>query len=91
VTRRNDGPTVWSTCTIDALGLGRILGRATRIRSTDPQTGDPVNVDIRGDQPACRPRKTVVFIGASDDFHPRGIRRLPWQPPCGLVREDCDA
>jgi len=59
-----DGPTVWSMCAIDALGMGKMLGRDTVIRSTDPLTGEPITVQIRDRQQTWNPRDAVVFVGA---------------------------
>jgi hypothetical protein len=59
-----DGPTVWSMCAIDALGVGKMLGRDTMIRSPDPLTGEPITVEIRDSHQTWNPRKAVVFVGA---------------------------
>ncbi len=36
------GPTVWSMCAIDALGIADMLDRPVTISSTDPATGDTI-------------------------------------------------
>ncbi|MGH2969367.1 MAG: alkylmercury lyase family protein [Solirubrobacteraceae bacterium] len=37
---------VFAMCAIDALGIAFLAGRPARIRSRDPQTGDPIEVSI---------------------------------------------
>ncbi|MGH8776640.1 MAG: alkylmercury lyase family protein [Jiangellaceae bacterium] len=57
------GPTVFSMCAIDALGVGAMIGRQTTVRSVDPHTRETVTVEITGGKPRWMPRSAVVFVG----------------------------
>ncbi|MEU1404822.1 alkylmercury lyase family protein [Streptomyces sp. NPDC005728] len=58
------GPTVWSMCAIDALGIPVMLGTDAVITSTDPVTGDPVRVEFTGGSTTWQPATAVVHYGA---------------------------
>lgn len=41
-----DGTTVYAWCAWDTLFITELLGRQTRVTSTDPQTGDEIRLDV---------------------------------------------
>jgi hypothetical protein len=53
-------------CAVDALGIPFMLGRAARIVSADPGTGEPVVVEVDPREPALawKPDDAVVVYGA---------------------------
>jgi hypothetical protein len=57
------GPTVWAMCT-DALGMAGMLGADVTITSTDPDSGEPIQVNVRGGQATWQPETAVVVDGA---------------------------
>ncbi|SOE06621.1 alkylmercury lyase family protein [Streptomyces sp. Ag109_G2-15] len=65
-----DGPTVWSMCAIDALGIPVMLGADAVITSTDPVTGDPVRVEFTGGKTTWQPATAVVYYGTRPDTGP---------------------
>lgn len=67
-----DGLRVFAMCAIDALGIAAMLGTAVTIRSTDPATGDPVNVAVPADgsEAVWDPAAAVVFAGRQVDCAP---------------------
>jgi hypothetical protein len=58
------GPTVWAMCAIDALGIADMLGTDVTITSNDPDSGEPIQVNVRGGQAIWQPDTAVVFDGA---------------------------
>jgi hypothetical protein len=58
------GPTVWSMCAIDALGIPVMLGTDAVITSTDPVTRGPVRVEFTGGKTTWQPATAVVYYGA---------------------------
>ncbi|MFB9485329.1 alkylmercury lyase family protein [Streptomyces filamentosus] len=59
-----DGPTVWSMCAIDALGIPVMLDTDALITSTDPVTGEPVRVEFTNGKTTWQPATAVVYYGA---------------------------
>jgi hypothetical protein len=61
------GPSVHAMCAIDALGIARLLGRATSVRSADPSTGEPVRVelDAAGRLRDHKPPAAAVLVAAT--------------------------
>ncbi|MFJ7779260.1 organomercurial lyase [Streptomyces yangpuensis] len=59
-----DGPTVWSMCAIDALGIPVMLATDAVITSTDPVTGETVRVEFTGGKTTWQPATAVVYYGA---------------------------
>ncbi|WP_331744321.1 alkylmercury lyase family protein (plasmid) [Streptomyces sp. NBC_01136] len=59
-----DGPTVWSMCAIDALGIPVMLGADAVIISTDPVTGEPIRVEFADGTATWEPATTMVYYGA---------------------------
>ncbi|WP_224281255.1 alkylmercury lyase family protein [Streptomyces sp. LS1784] len=57
------GPTVWSMCAIDALGIPVMLDTDAVITSTDPVTGENVRVEFAGGKSAWQPATAVVYYG----------------------------
>lgn len=57
--------TVYAMCAIDALGISAMLGRDTRIRSTDPHNGRPVTVTVHHGQAEWEPATAVVVNGVT--------------------------
>jgi hypothetical protein len=62
----DDGTRVFAMCAIDALGIPFMLGRAANIASADPDTGEPVVVEVDPSEPtlAWEPADAVVVYGA---------------------------
>ncbi len=58
------GPTVWSMCAIDALGIPAMLGTDAVITSTDPVTGENVRVEFTDGKAVWQPSTAVVYYGA---------------------------
>jgi hypothetical protein len=54
----HDGTRVYAMCAIDALGIPAMLGREARISSRDPDTGEPIELDISPEGPP--PESDVV-------------------------------
>ncbi|MGH3947916.1 MAG: organomercurial lyase [Pseudonocardiaceae bacterium] len=61
------GPTVYSMCAIDALGMSGMLDRPVVITATEPDAGEVVIVDVDHDHATWVPETAVVFGGAIDD------------------------
>jgi len=59
------GPRVYSMCAIDALGIPAMLRTDAVITSSDPLTGEPVTVTIRGARANWEPPGAVVFDGST--------------------------
>ncbi|MFE7358241.1 alkylmercury lyase family protein [Streptomyces sp. NPDC057543] len=70
VVRIANGPTVWSMCAIDALGIPVMLGSDAVITSTDPVTAAPVRVEFTGGKTTWQPATAVVYYGAGPDTGP---------------------
>jgi hypothetical protein len=64
------GPSVWSMCAIDALGIPVMLGRSAVITSSDPLTGEPVTVTFDGATARWDPPTAVVFDGSAEGAGP---------------------
>lgn len=62
-----DGPTVSANCALDALGIAAMVDRDTDIRSTDPHTGETIDVTSRRGRWTWRPADAVVFIGSAGE------------------------
>jgi hypothetical protein len=60
------GPTAWSMCAIDALGISAMLDRAVLITSTEPDTGAAITVAVDRDQATWTPATAIVYLGATD-------------------------
>lgn len=80
VVRIQDGPTVFSMCAIDALGIAAMLGTAVTISSAEPGTGQPITVIVpaNGGRAVWEPAGTVVFTGQQDS-------RRAWGEPDAAV------
>lgn len=61
------GPTVYSMCAIDALGMSAMLDRPVIITATEPGTGDVVIVEVDGDRATWVPDTAVVFAGSIEN------------------------
>ncbi|GAA5101684.1 alkylmercury lyase family protein [Haloechinothrix salitolerans] len=61
------GPTVYSMCAVDALGISAMLDRPVTIMATEPDTEATVTVRVDGDKAHWIPESAVVFAGATDD------------------------
>jgi Alkylmercury lyase len=59
-----DGPTVYAMCAIDALGIAYMLGLDIAISSTDPESGEAVNVSIQQVMATWQPHTSVVYVGS---------------------------
>ena len=62
-----NGPQTYAMCAIDALGMSAMLGRPVRITAREPDSGRMVFVEVDGDRAQWRPRRAVVFSGATGD------------------------
>ncbi|MEY9845411.1 hypothetical protein ABH940_002489 [Streptacidiphilus sp. BW17] len=60
-----DGPTVWSMCAIDALGIPVMLGTDAVITSTDAVTGEQIRVEFTNGHATWQPPTAVVYYGAT--------------------------
>ncbi len=56
------GATVESYCALDSLGISAMLGRDVTVTSTDPQTSEPVRVEVRGLEVNWYPSDAVVTM-----------------------------
>lgn len=56
------GPPVYAMCAGDALGIPLMAGRDGVITTTDPQTGDPIRVELRDGVWSWSPQSTVVLL-----------------------------
>jgi hypothetical protein len=65
VVRIDDGPTVFSMCAIDALGISAMVGKSVTIQSAEPDTGTPITVTVTADdgRAVWDPADAVVFTG----------------------------
>ncbi|GAB3947511.1 hypothetical protein GCM10029976_076910 [Kribbella albertanoniae] len=63
--RIDDQIDVYAMCAIDALGIGAMVGRDTRIESVDVTTGQPITVTTTAGNSRWKPEGAVVFIGAT--------------------------
>jgi hypothetical protein len=62
--RMRSGAEVFAMCAIDALGIAFMLGEPTTVNSTDPDTGEPIEVSIPLTEPTTwSPRDAVVVAG----------------------------
>jgi hypothetical protein len=62
----DSGVEVYSMCAIDALGIPLMLGGAGVIRSSDPDSGRPVEVERRAGTWEWRPAEAVVLVAWRD-------------------------
>ena len=73
------GPTVWSMCAVDALGISDMLGGAVTITSTDPASDREITVRVHDGQTEWQPDTAVVLVGSdtavatSDDCRPADL------------------
>lgn len=54
-------PPVWAMCAVDALGIPQMAGRDGVITATDPHSGGPVRVEVRGGRWHWSPQATAVL------------------------------
>ena len=59
------GPVIYAMCAIDALGISAMLGRSVTITAAEPGTGRLIRVDANGNRARWKPRRAVVFAGAT--------------------------
>lgn len=57
---------VYAMCAVDALGIPFMLGRDAITTSTDPHSGEPVRVEVRGGQATWNPPEAVVLVPDRD-------------------------
>jgi alkylmercury lyase len=63
-----DGTTVFAWCAWDTLFITEILGRPTQVRSTDPYTGDEIELSVSPDGVTnVEPRGAVVSLLLPED------------------------
>ncbi len=58
------GPTVWSMCAVDALGIADMVGSSVTISSSDPVSGAQIRVEVRGGRTVWTPATAVVIVGS---------------------------
>jgi hypothetical protein len=80
VVRIADGPTVFSMCAIDALGIPVMLGADAVISSRDPVTGERVRVEFTGGRATWHPASAVVYNGTLPEAGPAAA------VCCGVLR-----
>ena len=62
----DDGHAYWAMCAVDALGIPDMLGRPAQITARDPDSEQPVTVDLEpGGPPRWTPAEAVVVAAAS--------------------------
>ena len=61
------GPVTYAMCAIDALGISAMLGRPVTITAAEPGTGRLITVEADGDRALWKPKRAVVFAGATGD------------------------
>ena len=61
------GPVTYAMCAIDALGISAMLGRPVTITAAEPGTGRLITVETDGDRARWKPKRAVVFAGATGD------------------------
>ncbi len=59
------GPSAYSMCAVDALGVSEMLGRDVAITSADPLTQEPIAVSVRAGAAVWAPETAVVYVGAN--------------------------
>ncbi len=57
------GPTVWSMCAVDALGIADMVGSPVTVTSADPESGAEIRVEVRSGHAIWMPATAVVFVG----------------------------
>jgi hypothetical protein len=78
--RQAAGPVAYAMCAIDALGISAMLGRPVTITAAEPGTGRLVTVEADGDRAWWKPRRAVVFAGATSDHCCPSVDRT-----CGYI------
>jgi Alkylmercury lyase len=68
------GAAVESYCALDSLGISAMLGREVKVTSTDPQTSEPVRVEVRGLEVHWHPSDAVVTMPSSFDGQGRAAQ-----------------
>ncbi len=68
---------VFAMCAIDALGIPFLAGRAARIQSRDPETGDPIEVSIDPTGPREWQPADAVVVAAHSYGGPSAIGCCP--------------
>ena len=58
------GPTVWSMCAVDALGIADMVGSSVTINSSDPVSGAEIRVEVRSGRTGWTPSTAVVIVGS---------------------------
>jgi hypothetical protein len=58
------GPTVWSMCAVDALGIADMVGSSVTISSSDPVSGAEIRVVVRSGRTVWSPATAVVIVGS---------------------------
>jgi alkylmercury lyase len=66
------GPTVHAMCALDALGIPQMVRRDGRVSSTDPASGRPIAVEVRGGAWRFEPPTTVVLAATATGRAARG-------------------
>jgi hypothetical protein len=66
------GPTVHAMCALDALGIPQMTRRDGRVSSTDPASGRPIAVEVRGGAWRFEPATTVVLAATATGRDARG-------------------
>ena len=66
--RVDGGPVLHAMCAVDALGIPAMLGAAGTVTSSDPVTGQPIEVRVAADGALdVRPAEAVVLLARTGD------------------------
>jgi Alkylmercury lyase len=68
------GAAVESYCALDSLGISAMLGTDVTVTSADPQTSEPVRVEVRGLEANWQPSDAVVTMPSSLDADGQAAR-----------------
>jgi hypothetical protein len=74
------GVSMHAMCAIDALGVSAMLGQPATVTSAEPDTGQPVTVQVDGDQATWQPPTAVVLAAATGDCCAPSAQRT-----CGYI------
>jgi hypothetical protein len=81
------GPTVWSMCAVDALGIADMVGSSVTINSSDPASGAEIRVEVRSGHSIWMPATAVVVVGSDTTAASTGDVCGP-DVPCAVAAAD---
>jgi mercuric reductase len=68
-----NGHAINAMCALDALAVASMFGVATRIKSSCAISGEPVSIQMQGEQVESLEAPPDLYVG------------ILWQPPCGAA------